>query len=329
MRFAQPFSAALVCGTLALSSCTLEDILKDDTGGGLSLNEKVVSGLRAALKVGIDSSAQVAAKANGYLAHKVIKILLPAEANDAIAIAENVASYVNPFAHELEAMKAVVNLTPGTDKNSFSANLARSADILTEVGMVDDLGDSLVLYMNRAAEYAAPRSVPIFKGAITSMTLDDGLALLNSADSTAATGYLNLKTFSPLTTAYTPIVDSTLALVPLTRYWSDFRTTYNKLLADYQALVAFQASWNANAVVKTIPTLQVDALKAVDNKPIKTESLGAWTTEKGLTGLFWLVGEEERDIRRDPLGYVKNLAADVSDLLEEVFGEIMEMKKAP
>jgi hypothetical protein len=288
-----------------------------------------VLGLRAALKVGIDSSASVASRANGYLAHKVIKILLPAEASQAIAAAEAVASYVSPFAHELEAMKAVVNLTPGTDKNSFASNLSRSGDILTEVGMMGNLGDSLVKYMNRAAEYAAPRSVPIFKDAITSMTLNDGLTLLNSADSSAATGYLNVKTFSPLATAYTPIVDSTLALVPLTKYWTDFRVTYNKLLTDYQALVAFQASWNGNAVVKNLPALQVEALKAVDNKPIQTESLGAWTTEKGLTGLFWLVGEEEKEIRRDPLGYVKNLAADLSDLLEEVFGDIMEMQKAP
>ena len=45
-----------------------------------------------------------------------------------------------------------------------------------------------------------------------------------------------------------------------------------------------------------------------------------------MTGLFWLVGEEERDIRRDPYGYVKNLAGDIAGILEEVFGEIMEMK---
>lgn len=329
MRPSKSLSAAFFCGAIALSSCTVDDLLGGGGGGGGSLNEKVVQGLRAALKVGIDSSAQVASRVNGYLAHKVIKILLPAEAEEAIATAEAVASYVNPFAHELQAMQGVVNLTPGADKGSFATNLARSTDILNEVAMVEGLGDSLVKYMNRAAEYAAPRSAPIFKEAITSMSVGDGLALLNSADSTAATAYLNAKTFSPLTTAYTPIVDSTLALVPLTKYWTDFRSAYNTLLSDYQALVAFQASWNSNAVVKNVPGLQVDALKAVDNKPIKTESLGAWTTEKGLTGLFWLVGEEEKDIRRDPLGYVKNLAADVSDLLAEVFGDIMEMQKAP
>ena len=161
------------------------------------------------------------------------------------------------------------------------------------------------------------------------MTINDGLSLLNSADSTAATLYLSGKTFNPLDAAYTPIVDSTLALVPLTKYWSDFRSIYNTLLVDYQALVDFQVSWNANRMVSLVPDLKVDALKPVGYQPIETESLGAWTTEKALTGLFFLVGEQERSIRRDPIGYAKALAADLSNILTEVFGKIMDMQKPP
>lgn len=319
---------ALAAAGLLLSSCTLEDVLGTQGGGGGSSEDQVVRGLRAALSVGIDSSAAFAGQVNGYLAHEAIKILLPEEAAQAVAAAEKVGSYVNPFAHELQAMKTAVSLA-GLDKGEYAANVTRAAEILTLVGSVDDLSDSLVKYMNRAAEKAAPRSVPIFKSAITSMTIEDGLSLLNSSDSMAATAYLNVKTFAPLTTAYAPLVDSTLALVPLTQYWTDFRTTYNTLLADYQALVEFQTAWNAKPIVSAAPALQVDALKPVDNKPIKTESLGAWTTEKALTGLFYLVGNEEKDIRRDPLGYVKNLAGDVADLLKKVFGDIMEMGSAP
>ena len=159
------------------------------------------------------------------------------------------------------------------------------------------------------------------------MTINDGLSLLNSSDSTAATLYLSGKTFGGLSTAYTPLIDSTLDLVPLTRYWGDFRNGYNAVLANYQKLLAFQTSWNGNTAVKALPGLQVNRLKPVANRPITTESLGRWTTEHALTGLFHLVGEEEKDIRRDPFGYAKGLAADASELLKEVFGDIMEMEQ--
>lgn len=323
------FSIPVLLGAaLLLGSCTLEDLsdMTDDSRPMGGVNEKVVLGLRTALEVGIDSGAAAASKVNGYLLHKAIKILLPAEAEQALRAAEEVAAYVKPFTAELKAMQTAVDLAGGVDRNSFASNLSASGTILTEIATLESVSDSVVKYMNRAAEIAAPRSVPIFKGAITGMTIADGLTLLNSPDSTAATLYLNGKTFSPLVGAYSPIVDSTLTKVPLTRYWGDFRVNYNSILANYNKLLAFKQSWNSNAIVANVPALQIEKLKAVSYKPIQTESLGEWTTGKALGGLFFLVGEEEREIRRDPFGYVKNLAASVSDLLEEVFGEIMKMQ---
>jgi hypothetical protein len=319
-------SLAAALGTaLFLSSCDLDGLLLHD--GDLKLDEKVVMGLKTTLQVGIDSSSTVASKVNGYLANQAIRILLPEEAEQALATAEEVGELVKPFKAELSAMQSLVDLTFGADKNAFTSNLSASGTLLTQVTQLEGVGDSVIKYMNRAAEMAAPRSVPIFKGAITDMTINDGLSLLNSSDSTAATLYLNGKTFRGLSTAYTPLVDSTLDLVPLTRFWGDFRNGYNSVLANYQKLLAFQASWNGNAAVKVLPGLQINGLKPVANRPITTESLGQWTTEHALVGLFHLVGEEEKDIRRDPIGYVKGLAADASELLKEVFGDIMEMEK--
>ena len=322
--FSLLFAAALVLG-----SCTLEDLsdMTDDHRPGSGLNEKVVLGLRKALEVGIDSSAKVASKVNGYLGHKIIKILLPEEAEQALLAVEQVADMVKPFSSELKAMQTVVDFTGGVDKNAFAKNLSASGSLITEISGLESVSDSVIKYMNRAAEIAAPRSVPIFKGAITTMTIADGYDLLNSPDSTAATLYLNGKTFSPLVSAYSPIVDSTLTMVPLTQYWGSFRTNYNAILANYNKLLAFQAAWNSNADKLGATSLRIESLKSVNNKPIQTESLGEWTTTKALGGLFFLVGEEEKDIRRDPLGYVRNLASDVSDLLKEVFGEIMKMQK--
>jgi hypothetical protein len=319
--------AVMLGGALAVGSCSMEDFLETSGGSSdMTLNEKVVLGLKTALQVGIDSSSVAASKVNGYLAHKVIKILLPEEAAQALKAAEEVGVLIKPFAQDLAAMQTVVSLTSGLDKNSFTSNLNASNAIAADIAGLEGISDSVIKYMNRAAEYAAPRSGPIFKGAITSMTIADGLTLLNSSDSTAATLYLDGKTFDPLVTAYTPIVDSTLALVPLTRYWGDFRTNYNAILSRYQGMVAFQESWNSNTIVAAVPSLQVETLKPVSYKPIQTESLGAWTTDKALVGLFHLVGEEEKEIRRDPLAYVRNLASDVSVLLKEVFGEIMKME---
>lgn len=315
---------AFASAALLLSACTLDDILDASNGGGGPAESEVVQGLRMALSLGIDSGAAFAGQVDGYLAHAAIKILLPQDAGEALAFARTAGGYVSPFARDLQAMKATVQ-TLGLYQGGFAANLDRASTVLGEAASLEHLSDSLIKYMNRAAEYAAPRSVPIFKSAIVSMTLTDGLSLLNSPDSTAATAYLDGKTFDPLTDAYAPVVDSTLALVPLTQYWSDFRTTYNSLLADYQALLSFQSEWNGNPVVAGFPSLKVNALAPVAYQPIRTESLGAWTTQKALTGLFWLVGEQEKRIRRDPFGYAKGLVADAADLLEKVFGEIMDM----
>lgn len=319
--------SVLAAGALVLGSCTLDDLIGSGGGGsGGSLEDKVVRGLKTALQVGIDSSSAAASKVNGYLGHKAIKILLPAEAEQALEAAERIGALVSPFASELEAMQALVSLTSGIDRSSFSGNLSRADGLIRDAAGLETVGDSLVKYMNRAAELAAPRSVPIFKGAIATLTIADGLEVLNSPDSTAATAYLDGRTFDPLVIAYAPLVDSTLALVPLTRYWADFRRIYNGMLSDYRALEGFQADWNGNAIVSGLPALRVGALEPLSYPPIQTGSLGGWTTRKALAGLFHLIGEEEKEIRRDPAAYVKDLASGISDLLGEVFGEIMDME---
>jgi hypothetical protein len=316
------FGAMLAAAAIFTASCSVEDFLSTATANGsdTTLSDKVVYGLKAALKVGIDSSSLSASRLNGYLTNKAIKILLPQEAVQALAAAQQVGAYVKPFAAELGQMQGLVNISSAlgsADRSSFKSSVVGSATLLSDIAGLETIGDSLIFYMNRAAEYAAPRSVPI----------TDGLGILNSADSTAATAFLNARTFSPLVSAYTPIVDSTLTLVPLTKYWAQFRTTYNTLLLQYDNLLAFQASWNGNSVVANVSALQVNALKPVNYQPIATSSLGEWTTSKALGGLFYLVGLEEKDIRRDPFAYVKGLAADISGLLGEVFGEIMKMGK--
>lgn len=138
--------------------------------------------------------------------------------------------------------------------------------------------DEFVLSMNRAAETAAPYAKDIFWSAIGDMSIDDGRKILTGGD-TSATQYFKGKTTKKLTTTFTPIVDRSMENVGVTRQ-------YQELVGRYQS-IPFVSSVNFD--------------------------LTHYVVDKALGGLFHVLGEEEKKIRRNP-------AARVTDLLKEVFG---------
>jgi hypothetical protein len=156
-------------------------------------------------------------------------------------------------------------------------DLRRFESALRTVGFGPQL-DELVVGMNRAAERAAPAARAIFVDAITAMTFEDVRRILNGGD-TAATEYFQGKTTTRLTTAFRPVVERSLNEVGVARQWKDL-----------------------SAQARTIPFLNVESF-----------DLDGYVVGKGLDGLFHVLGEEERKIRRDP-------AARVTDLLKDVFG---------
>jgi hypothetical protein len=137
--------------------------------------------------------------------------------------------------------------------------------------------DELILSMNRAAEQAAPHAKKIFWDAIGEMTFDDARKILNG-DDTSATEYFRIKTTDKLAEAFRPMVDQAMNEVGVTRQ-------YKSLVAQYQA----------------IPFVKSEAL-----------DIDQYVVTKALDGLFYVLGEEERKIRRNP-------GARVTDLLKEVF----------
>lgn len=149
---------------------------------------------------------------------------------------------------------------------------------LRSIGM-GKLVDDAIVSMNRGAEEAAKSAAPIFINAIKQMSIQDGLGILKGSD-TAATGYLRLKTTSSLTTAFKPVIDTSLSKVNATKYWNTMITAYNKV-----------------PLVKKI-----------------NPDLTSYVTEKALGGVFYKIGEEERNIRQNP-------AARVTDILKKVFGK--------
>lgn len=150
---------------------------------------------------------------------------------------------------------------------------------LRAVGMGKQV-DRAILSMNRAAEDASAKAVPIFVDAITSMSIQDGLSILKG-NNDAATQYLKGRTTPQLTSAFRPVIQSSLNKVNATAYWSEMVTLYNKLPTTRQKL---------------------------------NPDLTAWVTERALNGIFVYVAQEEGKIRSNP-------AARVSDILRKVFGQ--------
>lgn len=140
--------------------------------------------------------------------------------------------------------------------------------------------DAFEASMNRAAEAAVPASLEIIRSAIQSMTLSDARGILNGGD-TAATDYLRRVGGSDIQARMLPIVSRATQSAEVTRYHK-----------------------NLTANIGTLGGL-------VGVAPV---DLDQYITGKATDGLFTLIAEEERKIRRDPV-------ARTTDLLRQVFGQ--------
>jgi hypothetical protein len=132
--------------------------------------------------------------------------------------------------------------------------------------------DDAIVSMNRAAEDAAKSAAPIFVNAITSMSITDAFGILKGGDS-AATTYLKSKTTTPLTAAFAPVIDSSLAKVGATQLWSALFAQYNKI----------------PFVKKVNPDLK------------------GYVTDRALAGMFYQVAQEEAKIRKNPAAQTTEL----------------------
>lgn len=155
--------------------------------------------------------------------------------------------------------------------------LEKAESFLRKVGMGDRV-DEFILGMNRAAETAAPQARDIFVDAIREMTVTDAVGIVRGEE-TAGTEYFRAKTGARLTALFQPVIKDSMAQVGAV-------TSYKRFVGRYNSIPLVQ-------------DVDID--------------LEQYVTEKALDGLFFMVGEEEKKIRRDP-------AARVTELLREVFG---------
>lgn len=162
---------------------------------------------------------------------------------------------------------------------------------VSKVPGLDKLIEDVILKINRSAEDAVIKAIPIFTNAITSMTIQDAWGILNGADS-AATHYLKASTYTQLFNLYMPSLKSSLdkpivAGVSANQTWTQIITKWNQF---------------ANSV----------AGKLLQVKPVNY-TLDEYVTHQALRGLFIKVQDEEKKIRTD-------VSARTSDLLQKVFG---------
>lgn len=127
--------------------------------------------------------------------------------------------------------------------------------------------DELVVSMNRAAEKAVPLAKPLLLDAVKSMTVADAKNILSGGE-TSVTDFFRQKTSGPLAVKFLPLVKSI--------------TDRSGLAAKYNATVSQVAKFNI------VPEHQA--------------TVETYVTQRALDGLFYMIGEEEKAIRRDPIG---------------------------
>lgn len=138
--------------------------------------------------------------------------------------------------------------------------------------------DELVTAMNRAAETAVPMAKDLLVGAVKSMSVTDAKKILTGGD-TSVTDFFAVKTRDPLGVQFLPVVT---------------RATEKVSLASKYNRVASKAA----------------GIGLVSKDEAKIEN---YVTDKTLDGLYFVIGEEEKKIRRDPVGTG-------SAILAKVFG---------
>jgi hypothetical protein len=163
-------------------------------------------------------------------------------------------------------------------KISLPDTLRRVESGLRLLGMQRQ-ADELILAMNRAAEAAVPEAKALLIDAVQKMTLQDAKKILTGGE-TSATDYFRRATSAELTKRFLPIV---------TRW-----TEKVGLATQYNSLVERGASLGLVG---------------------KDERIENYVTREALDGLYSTIAEQERALRRNPVGAATGAARKVFEML--------------
>ena len=174
-------------------------------------------------------------------------------------------------------------------ENGFFANpqvkiplppaLQKAESVMRTFGMKKQ-ADDLILSMNRAAEAAVPEAKQLLVDAAKRMTVQDAKGIL-AGGQTSVTDYFRRTTSAQLTQRFLPIVKDATDRVGLAQ--------------QYNSLAGQAASYGL--VKKDQSTIE------------------GYVTQKSLDGLYFMIGEQEKAFRSNPLGAT-------SDIVRKVFGAL-------
>lgn len=158
-------------------------------------------------------------------------------------------------------------------------NLKKAEKLMRTFGMGKQ-ADELVLKMNRAAEAAVPEAKALLVDSVKQMSLADAKAILTGGDD-AATQYFKKTTSAPMAEKFLPIVKKTTENVQLAQQYNKFA----EMGAKYGVVSKDQAN------------------------------LEQYVTQKALDGVYLMMAQEEKAIRKDPVGQA-------SSIIKKVFGAL-------
>ena len=157
--------------------------------------------------------------------------------------------------------------------------LDKGAKLLKTMGLGKQL-DALTLQMNRAAEAAVPLSKKLLTQSIQTMSVQDAKGILQGGDNSVTQFFVD-KTRAPLTIEFMPTVKDTLGKLGV--------------VDQFNAIAA--------------------KLVGMGMLPKDKVNLESHVTDKSLSGLYFMIGEQEKKIRQNP-------SEAGSALLSKVFGAV-------
>ena len=161
-------------------------------------------------------------------------------------------------------------------KIPFPKSADKMKKTLLKIGMQSQI-ENLEYGLNEAAEHASILAKDILVNAVKKMTVNNAIAILNGSDNDA-TIYLKKETSREIYAKFYPIVKESIEKVKLAKYWKILIERYNQFPLT---------------------------------KKVNTD-LTEYVTMETIEGLFFLISQEEKNIRNNP-------KARVSEILQKVF----------
>jgi len=160
-------------------------------------------------------------------------------------------------------------------------SLQRAERTMRRLGM-GKYADEVVLTMNRAAEAAVPEAKQLFVDSVKKMTVQDAKGILTGGE-TSGTEYFKRTTADQLRKRFIPIVKKSTEKLGLAQKYNQYA----------ERGVAFGLVKQEHA------------------------NLDDYVTQKVLDGLYFMMAEEEKKIRKDPVG-------SASSIIKKVFGALLK-----